>query len=143
MASRRSRPALLLKVHTRLLRLRIPETLRWNAQGPVELRGSVFPGDRHRQLHNRVVVVELAEPREESVIDITIAERDRVGILQRNLLRHGEQRARLVLAELEDLLRRDAETAADGSIDILSELAAVQGGDAAVEERPQSGVDES
>ena len=45
--------------------------------------------------------------------------------------------------KLEDLLRRDAETAADGSIDILSELAAVQGGDAAVEERPQSGVDES
>jgi hypothetical protein len=44
------------------------------------------------------------EAREELVVHVTIAQRDGVGVLERQLLGIGEQRARPVLVELTDLL---------------------------------------
>src|SRR5215470_3548883 len=63
--------------------------------------------------------------------------RDRVGVFERHLLRVAKERALSVVLEGLDLVRRDAEPAAHGSIDVLSELAAVPGGDATVEQRPE------
>src|SRR5437899_2928409 len=42
----------------------LPESLRWDAERPVEARGCVLPRDDHRQLRDGVVVVVLSHPRE-------------------------------------------------------------------------------
>ena len=59
-------------------------------------------------------------------------------LFERHLLRVGEERALHVVGEERlELLRRDTVPAAHGSIDVLSELAAVPRGDATVEQRPE------
>src|SRR5206468_10258954 len=76
-------------------------------------------------------------PREQLVVDVAARLRDRVGVFERHLLRVAEERALRVVVERLELLRRDAEPAAHGSIGVLSELAAVPPGDATVEQRPE------
>src|SRR5437773_7725474 len=106
-------------------RLWLPEPLRWDAERPVEARGCVLPRDDHRQLRDGVVVVVPLHAREQLVVDVAARLRDRVGVFERYLLRVAEERALRVVVERLDLLCRDAVPAAHGSIDVLSELAAV------------------
>src|SRR5438874_2558823 len=141
------RPSLLVsgtgKVVTRQVeageaaRSSLPEALRWDAERPVEARGRVLPRDDHRQLRDGVVVVVPLHAREQLVVDVAARVRDRVGVFERHLLRVAEERALRVVIERLEFLRRDAEPAADGSIGVLSELAAVPPGDATVEQRPE------
>src|SRR6266545_7405416 len=115
----------------------LPEPLRWDAERPVEARGRVLPRDDHRQLRDGVVVVVPLHAREQLVVDVLARVRDRVGVFERHLLRVAEERALRVVVERLELLRRDAEPAAHGSIHVLSEFAAVPRGDASVEQRPE------
>src|ERR1700730_5285581 len=115
----------------------LPEPLRWDAERPVEARGRVLPRDDHRQLRDGVVVVVSLHAREKLVVDVAARVRDRVGVFERHLLRVAEERALRIAAERVDLLRRDAVPAAHGSIDVLSELAAVPRGHAPIEQRPE------
>src|SRR5258705_3581938 len=116
---------------------RLPEPLRWDAERPVEARGRVLPRDDHRHLRDGVVVVVPLHADEQLVVDVAARVRDRVGVLERHLLRVAEERALRVVVERLELLRRDAEPAAHGSIGVLSELAAVPPGDTTVEQRPE------
>ena len=75
--------------------------------------------------------------REQVVVDVAMRVRDRVGVFERHLLGVGEERALRVVVERLELLGRDAVPAAHGSMDVLSELAAVPRGDATVEQRPE------
>src|SRR5438874_5469525 len=104
---------------------RLPEPLRWDAERPVEARGGVLPRDDHRQFRDGVIVVMALHAREQLVVDVAARVRDRVGVFERNLLGVGEERAPRVVVERFDLLRREAVPAAHGSIDVLSELAAI------------------
>jgi hypothetical protein len=115
----------------------LPEPLRWDAERPVEARGRVLPRDDHRQLRDGVVVVVVLHAREQLVVDVAARIRDRVGVFEGYLLRVAEERALRVVVERLELLRRDAEPAAHGSIGVLSELAAVPPGDATVEQPPE------
>src|SRR2546426_585803 len=114
-----------------------PEPLRWDAERPVEARGRVLPRDDHRQLGDGVVVEVPLHAREELVVDVAVRLSDRVGVFERHLLRVAEERALRIVVERLDLLRRDAVPAAHGSIDVLSELAAVPRGHAPIEQRPE------
>jgi len=78
---------------------RLPEPLRGDAEGAVEARGGVLPRDDHRQLRDGVVVVVPLQAREELVVDVAACVRDRVGVLERDLLGVGEEWARRVVAE--------------------------------------------
>src|SRR5213082_3545683 len=118
-------------------RLWLPEPLRWAAERPVEARACVLPRDDHRQLGNGVVVVVSLHAREKLVVDVAVRLRDRIGVFERHLLRFAEERALRIVVERLDLLRRDAVPAAHGSIDVLSELAAVPRGHAPIEQRPE------
>ncbi len=120
----------------------VPESLRGDAQGAVEATGGVLPGDDGGQLDQRIVAEVLPEPIEELVTHILVGQRHRIGILQGQPLHLGEVRARRVIVEREQLFIRDAEGAADGSVDVLSEEAAIDRGDASVDERHQGRVDE-
>src|SRR5262249_52943433 len=73
----------------------------------------------------------------ELVVDVAARVCDRVGVFERYLLRVAEERARRVVVERVELLRREAEPAAHGSVGVLSELATVPPGDSTVEERPE------
>jgi hypothetical protein len=73
--------------------------LRWDAEGPVEARGCVFPRDDHRQLRDGVVVVVPLQAREQLVIDVAARDRDRIGVFERDLLRVAEERALRIVAE--------------------------------------------
>src|SRR5258705_696211 len=115
----------------------LPEPLRWDAERPVEARGRVLPRDDHRHLRDGVVVVVPLHTREELVVDVLARVRDCVRVFERYLLRVAEERTLPVVVERLQLLRRDAEPAAHGSIGVLSELAAVPPGDATVEQRPE------
>src|SRR5688572_9267745 len=115
----------------------LPEALRWDAERPIEARGRVLPRDDHRQLRDGVVVVVPLHAREELVADVAARLRDGVGVFERHLLGVAEERALCVVVERLELLRRDTEPAAHGSIRVLSELAPVPPGDATVEQRPE------
>jgi hypothetical protein len=67
----------------------LPELQGRDAQRAVELAGGVFPGDRHRQLDDLVFIIVLAELGEQGVVDVLIAKRDRVGVLERDPFGRG------------------------------------------------------
>jgi hypothetical protein len=67
----------------------------------------------------------LLQAREQLVVNVAARVRDRVGVFKRDLLRVAEERAPRVVAERVDLLRRSAESAAHGSIGVLSKLTIV------------------
>src|SRR5206468_3361890 len=116
----------------------LPEPLRRDAERPVETRGCILPRDDHRQLRDGVVIVVPLHAREQLVVDIAARVRDRIGVFERDLLGVAEEWALRIVGEQRlELLRRDTVPAADGSIGVLSELAAVPPGDATVEQRPQ------
>jgi hypothetical protein len=75
--------------------------------------------------------------REELVVDVAVRIRDRVGVFERYLLRVAEEQALGIVDERLDLLGRDAVPAADGSIDVLSELASVPRRHAPIEQGPE------
>src|SRR5439155_9765476 len=106
-----------------------------------EFGGSVLPGDDRRQLDEGVVVVVAAESAEQLVRHLASGDGHRVRVLQGEPLGLVVPGTGPVLGEAVDLLRGHAELAAHGSVDVLSELAAVQGGDAAVHESGEATVD--
>src|SRR5215212_4374747 len=80
----------------------LPESLRGDAQRAVELARSVLPRDRLGQLHDLVVRVELAQPREQLVRHVAPRHRHRVRVTKRDALGFRVERARLVIAERVD-----------------------------------------
>src|SRR6516165_7265283 len=74
---------------------------------------------------------------EQFVVDVTARVCDRVGVFERHLLRFPEEWALLVIVKRVNLFRRDAKSAAHGSIGVLSEFAAVPPSDATVEQCPE------
>ena len=114
----------------------LPELLGRDSQRAVEFAGGVFPGDCHGQLDDLVVVVVLLQLGEEGVVDILIAQRDRVGVLEGNPFGGGEMRGFCIGFEREDFFVGDAQSAAHGSVDVLSKDATVERGDAAVDQAP-------
>ena len=113
----------------------LPETLRWNSECPVETRGRVFPRDDHRQLRDGVGVEVSLQVREQIVVDV--AGCHGVGVGERHFLRLAEQRAFRVFVKRIDLICRAAESAAHGSIGVLSKLAAVPPGNATIQQPAQ------
>lgn len=118
----------------------LPEPLRGYSEGAVEFARRVLPRDDFGQLHDCVVRVVLAQPREEFVRDFAARYCHRVGVSERDPLGLGVERARLVFVERVDLLVGDSQLAADRSVYVLSKLAAVVPRDASVDERPQARV---
>src|SRR5690349_7594442 len=71
--------------------LSFPEPLRRDAKRAVEARGGVLPRDDHGELRDGVVVVVPLHAREQVVVDVAVGVRDGVGVLERDLLRVGEE----------------------------------------------------
>ena len=114
-----------------------------NADRAVELAGGVFPGDRSGQFHDSVVVEMLPDAGKELVVDVLIGKRDCVSVGERGAFRVGKQRTRRVVGECVDLLVRDAGGAANGSVDVLSELASVVRGHPAIDERDHTRIEQA
>lgn len=117
------------------MKLTFPQPLRRYAKGSVEFARSVLPSDDFGQLDDCVVSVVLAQAREEFVRDFAARDGHRVGETKRDALRFRVERARLVIVERVYLLACYPNLAADRSVYVLSELAAVDVCDAAVDER--------
>jgi hypothetical protein len=112
-----------------------PQALGGDAQGTVELAGGVLPSDGHGELDDSLVGEVVAEAGEEVVVDVAVGEGDRVGVLESDALGFGVVGTRRVALEIEDLLVGSAQLAADRSVEVISEGAAVQHGDPPVDER--------
>jgi hypothetical protein len=69
-----------------------------------------------------------------SITDLAPGDRHCIGVLQRYALDLAIERTGRVIDQGENLLIRDTQTVAHGSIDILSELASVERGHTAVDE---------
>ena len=126
-----------------LRRLTLPELLRRNAQRAVEFRRRVFPRHDFRQLDDGVVIEALAHAREELVRDFAAGDGHGVCEFEDEAFDVIEERGRFPIREGKQLLVRDAECAADRSVDVLSELAAVEERDAAIDQRHQTRIDEA
>ncbi len=83
-----------------------------------------------------------AQAVEEGVVYVLIGERHRVSVGEGDTLTLVEERAGGVLGQGEQLLVRDPQLAANGSVDILSELAAVDLRHPPIEHRLQAVVDQ-
>lgn len=123
-------------------RLRTPQPLRGHAQRPVELARRVLPGNDRRQLDQCVAVEEPAQPLEELILYVSVAIGHTVGVLQHGSLHLAVERASRIIGQRQDLLVGDAGLAAHGSLEVLSELAAVDHGDPPVDERREPGIDQ-
>src|SRR5829696_378021 len=121
----------------------LPESLRGDAQRAVELARSVLPRDHLGQLDDLVVVVEPAQPREQLVGHVSARHGHRVRVRERRPLGPRVERARLVIVEGVDLLVSYSQLAADRSVNVLSKLAAVVPGHAAVDERDEPRVEQA
>src|SRR5215207_3455142 len=82
----------------------LPESLRGDAQRAVEFARGILPRDDFGQLDYLVVVVELAQPREQLVRNFAPGHGHRVRVRERDALGLRVERARLVIAERVDLL---------------------------------------
>jgi hypothetical protein len=111
----------------------LPQSLRRYSQRAIELAGGILPGDDRGQFDQCIVVVSAAKPREEVVVYLTSAEGHAVRVLQGDPLRFVVQRASGIVGQCENLGIGQSQFAADGSVDVLSELAAVQRCDPAIE----------
>ena len=121
----------------------LPELLRRNPQRAIEFRRRVFPRHDFRQLDDGVVVEVLAHAREELVGDFAAGDGHGVGEFEDEALDVVEEWRRFPIGQRQQLLVRDAECAADRSVDVLSELAAVEEGDAPIDHRHQPRIDQS
>ena len=117
--------------------LAFPQLLRGNSQRTIELAGSILPGEDLREFHNGIVVILLAQTAEELVAHVAAGNCRAVDIFKRGALNFVVKRTGLIVGQVEDLLRRDAEFATDGRIDILSKLATVETRYPAIDERLQ------
>jgi len=84
-----------------------------------------------------------ADAGEEGVVDVAVAQGDGVRVGEGGALGLVVERARGVIGEGVDLLVRDTEVAADGSVDVPSEVAPVVHGDPTVDERDELRVEET
>jgi hypothetical protein len=85
-----------------------PQPLRWDPQRSIELAGGVFPRDDCGKLHQRIVVVETAEPRKKVLADLASADRHAVRVLERDPLLLAIQRTDRVVDQCQDLLIGEA-----------------------------------
>ena len=104
-------------------------------EGSVELAGAVFPGDRCGQLDDLVVGEVLLDLCEELVTDVLIGDRDSIGVLQGGPFSVVKQRTRFVVRNVENLLGGYAQLATHGSVDVLSEDAAIERCDSPIDQR--------
>src|SRR5437667_407375 len=121
----------------------LPELLGGNAQCSIEFARRVFPGDDLGQFDERVLVIELAQAGEEGIADLTSGNGHGISILQRDALDFAIEWTRGVIGQSENLLIRETQTAAHGSIDILSKLAAVKPGNPPVDQSLQFFINQS
>ena len=83
------------------------------------------------------------QPREELVGGIASRDGHGVPVLQRHPLRFGVEGARRVLREGQDLLGGEPQLAADGSVDVLSELTTIEAGHPPVQQRHEAPVEQA
>jgi hypothetical protein len=126
-----------LKGQTRMSVLPLPQLLRRNAQGAIEFTRRVFPGDSGRQLHNLIFSEALSHPREEFICNFAPGYGHSIGILKRQAFSLTIEIARCVIGQRINLVIRNSKLTAHGSINVLSKLAAVKKGDAAIDQRSQ------
>src|SRR5260221_12073511 len=112
----------------------LPELLGGNAQCPIKFARRVFPGDDLGQFDERVLVIELAQAGKEGIADLASGNGHGIGILQRDALDVAIEWTRGVIGQGENLLIRETQTAAHGSIEILSKRAAVEPGNPPVDQ---------
>jgi hypothetical protein len=123
--------------------LAFPQLLRGNSQLAIELAGSILPGDDLREFHYGIVVIVLAQTAEKLVAHVTAGNCHAVGIFKRGALNFVVKRTGLIVGQVENLLRRDAELATDGRVDILSKLATIETRYAAIDESLQFWINQS
>ena len=119
----------------------LPQLLRRHAQGAIEFTGCVFPGNRGRQLYQSIFVKNFPQSREKFVANFAAGYRHGVGKLERKAFHIGKEFAVRVVGESVDFFVGNAELAAHGSVYVLSKLAAVEEGDAPIDEGSQTRID--
>jgi hypothetical protein len=107
--------------------------LRRHAQGAIELAGGILPGNDHRQLDDLVVGELLLDADEEIVVHVAVAVGDGVRVFEREAFAVIEERAIFPMLQRGELVVRNVLLAADGSVQVCSELAAVNQRDPAVQ----------
>jgi hypothetical protein len=119
-----------------------PELLRRHAEGTVEFARRVLPSDDGRQFNDLVFTIKTLQAREQFVAHLTPGDRHGVGVFERDALGFVVERTVGIIRERQNFLTADAKLAADRSVDVLSELAAVDRSDAAINQRLQPPVNQ-
>ena len=119
----------------------LPQLLRRHAQGAIEFTRCVFPGDRGRQLHQRVLIEEFAQSLKKFITDVACRDCHSVGEFKHQAFLLSEEVAVRIIFYGFNLVVRNTELAAHGSIYVLSKLAPVEECDAPIDQRSQTRVD--
>ena len=120
--------------------LPLPQMLRRYAQRAIEFAGRVFPSDSSRQLHQRIFIEALPHSREKFIRNFAPGYRHSIGIFERNAFGFSVEVARCVVVQGINLVIRNSELTAHGSVNVLSKLTAVKKSYAAIDERAQSRI---
>jgi hypothetical protein len=104
----------------------IPQVLTRHSQRSIELARGVLPGDRRREFDEFIIAELFAETFEQLIPDVAIAERHRVGVFQREPLAITEQIAPFPVFDRFEFGVVVSQLAADRSLQIGSELAAIE-----------------
>ena len=118
----------------------LPQLLRRHAQSAIELTGGVFPGDRGCQLHQSVLIEKFAQSLKEFIADVASRNCHSVGEFKRKAFRLSVEVTVRVIGDGVNLVVGNSELAAHGSIYVLSKLAAVEKGNAPIEQCAQTRV---
>src|SRR5437899_3582239 len=113
------------------------EPLRLDAERHVELRAEVLERDGRRELDDLRLGEARAHPREQLLGNLAVREGDRLRVLERRLLALVEEVAGEGRADLGDLRLRRTCSHPPGCVDVDSERAPVDQGDAQVDQRQE------
>lgn len=109
----------------------------------IEFAGCIFPGDGHGEFDDLWVVKVGLHALEELVVDVTVAIGDRLGVFEGDAFVFAEEITLPPVLDGEQLLIGYAKFATSGSVDIGSEDAAIDLGDAAIEQAREFGIEEA
>ena len=118
----------------------LPQSLGWHAQSAIELTRCVFPGDRGRQLYQSIFIEKFAQTLKKFITDVAPRDCHGVGEFKRQAFLLSEEVAVRIIFDGFNLLARNSELAAHGSIYVLSKLAPVEEGDAPIDQCSQTRV---
>jgi len=121
----------------------VPESLRWHTKGAIELARGILPGDSRRQLDDLVVVEVLLHSAEELVVNVAVGEGDGVGVFEGGPIRVSVMGTVRVVLQVEDLPVGRSQFAADRSVEVISEDAAVEHRHPSIDQRRQDGIEMS